>query len=230
MIDNESEAVSVIIPTLNEAEHLGKTIESLRRYGACEIIVVDGGSTDETLEIARTADVRMTAPRGRASQMNAGASQAKGTYLLFLHADCQIECGALEEVRRICAATNVAAGCFRMRIQATGPLYRCIEWSATWRTRLTGLIYGDQGMFLRRSVFDSVGGFPPVALMEDLCLSRRLKRLGRILVADSSIYVSARRWQRCGIVRQTLRNWTLTALAGLGVHPNRLARFYPTVR
>jgi hypothetical protein len=117
-----------------------------------------------------------------------------------------------------------------MRVTAPGLAYRMIDACATARVRLTGLVYGDQGLFVSRRLFERVGGFPPVRLMEDVLISQALRRHGRVVVAPSRIFVSPRRWQRQGLVRQTLRNWALTALAAGGVHPDRLAAFYPVVR
>jgi hypothetical protein len=117
-----------------------------------------------------------------------------------------------------------------MSVTATGLLYRLIGACATARVRLTGLIYGDQGLFVERRLFSKIGGFPTLRLMEDMLLSKALRREGRVVVAPRRIFVSPRRWQRQGILRQTLRNWTLTALAAGGVHPDRLAAFYPVVR
>jgi hypothetical protein len=162
--------------------------------------------------------------------MNSGAANASGDALLFLHADCTLEDGALAEVRRLLAHPQTAAGCFRMTVPSRQPLYRCIDACATARVRLFGIAYGDQGLFLRRDTFERAFGFPPLCLMEDVFLSLKLRRLGRIVVARKRIYVSPRRWQRAGLVRQTLRNWALTALAATGVHPDRLARYYPNVR
>ena len=222
--------VSVIIPTLNEESCLGRTLDRLREHRLHEIIVVDGGSTDGTRRLA-AAEARLVVSRpGRACQMNAAAAAASGDVLLFLHADCWLEEGALEEAERCLQGRGVAAGCFHMTVDAPGPLYRLIGASASLRVRLAGLAYGDQGLFLRREVFDELGGFPPVRLMEDLLFSRRLRRRGRVVVAPRRIFVSPRRWRKVGIVRQTLRNWTLTALAATGVHPDRLAGFYPAVR
>lgn len=221
---------SVIIPTLNEATCLGETLQLLRRQEPHEVIVVDGGSTDGTCSLAGAADMVLQGLRGRAVQMNAGAARATGEVLLFLHADCSLEAGALEEAERCLRAPAVAGGCFRMRVQAPGLLYRSIDACATARVRLTGLVYGDQGLFLRRDCFRRLGGFPSLRLMEDLFLSRELRRHGRIVVASRRIFVSPRRWQKAGVVRQSLRNWTLTALAAGGAHPDHLARFYPAVR
>lgn len=223
-------SVSVIIPTLNEEEQIGGAIQRLRGEQPWEVIVVDGGSLDQTCAHAAGADRVLQGPRGRASQMNLGAAHARGDILLFLHADCELEPGALAEAQRLLATPRIAAGCFTMRVSAAGLLYRSIDACATARVRLTGLIYGDQGLFVRRDLFCQIGGFPVVALMEDVLISRRLCRVGRMVVAGKHIAVSPRRWQRVGLVRQTLRNWTLTALAAGGISPDRLARYYPPVR
>jgi rSAM/selenodomain-associated transferase 2 len=218
------------MPTLNEARCLADTLLLLRQHQPHEILVVDGGSSDDTCRLAGAADRLLHGPRGRAAQMNLGAAHATGDVLLFLHADCSLEAGALAEAERCLRGRRVAAGCFRMAVRAHGLLYRSIGACATARTRLTGLVYGDQGLFLRRDLFARLGGFPPLHLLEDLFFSRELRRHGRIVVAPRRIFVSPRRWQRAGLVRQTVRNWLLTVLAAGGVHPDRLAAFYPAVR
>jgi len=223
-------SVSVIIPTLNEESCLERTLDRLREQRPHEVIVADGGSTDGTLRLAAEADRVIASPAGRAGQMNEGAAAATGDVLLFLHADCRLESGALEEAERCLEARGVVAGCFQMTVDGPGLLYRMIGVSATLRVRLAGLPYGDQGLFLRRDLFEELGGFPAVRLMEDLLFSRRLRRLGRIVVASQRIFVSPRRWRSAGILRQTLRNWTLTALAAGGIHPDKLASYYPAVR
>jgi len=223
-------AVSVIIPTLNEEACLAETLNLLRTHRPHEVIVADGGSSDATRRLAARADRLVYGPRGRALQMNAGAACATGDILLFLHADCSLEPGALDEAERRLGKPGVAAGCFTMRVRAPGPLYRLIDACATARVRLTGLVYGDQGLFLRRDRFERLGGFPPFRLMEDLFFSRELRRHGRVVVAGRRIFVSPRRWRHAGLVRQSLRNWTLTALAAAGIDPDRLAVFYPAVR
>jgi rSAM/selenodomain-associated transferase 2 len=223
-------SISVIIPVLNEEVCLPETLRQVREQRPHEIIVVDGGSTDATCTVAAAADRLLHSPPGRAVQMNLGAVHATGDVLLFLHADCVPEAGALAKAERALDVRGVVAGCFTMRVRASGLLYRSIDACATARVRLTGLVYGDQGLFLRRERFEHLGGFPPLRLMEDLFFSRELRRHGRIVVLPRCLFVSPRRWQRAGLVRQTLRNWTLTALVAAGVPPDRLAAFYPAVR
>ena len=222
--------VSIIIPTLNESAVLAATIEGLRQLRPHEIIVADGGSGDATRKAAGSADLFLQAQRGRASQMNAGAARASGDVLLFLHADCSLEEGALDMAKNCLRRPRVAAGCFTMDVQGANVFYRWMERVANARVRLAGLIYGDQGMFLNRTLFEKVGGFPGLRFMEDVALSRRLRRLGRMVVAPARIHVSPRRWQHAGILRQTVSNWTMLALAAVGVHPDRLAEHYPKVR
>jgi rSAM/selenodomain-associated transferase 2 len=223
-------SVSVIIPALNEASGIAACLQSMRAEGPAQIIVVDGGSIDSTVAEAADADTVLTTSPGRALQMNAGAARASGDLLLFLHADCLVQPGALAELERLLGRNHIVAGCFRMTVRAAGPFYRCIDACASARVRLTGLIYGDQGLFLRRRDFDRVGGFPPLRFMEDVCISRHLRLLGRVVVGRSRVFVSPRRWQRTGLVRQSVRNWTLTALAAGGVDPDRLAVYYRQVR
>jgi rSAM/selenodomain-associated transferase 2 len=220
---------SVVIPTLNEALCLEETLRALAAEQPHEVLVVDGGSVDDTCRIASTHARLLHGPRGRAAQMNHGAAAATGNALLFLHADCSLEAGALHSASRI-LTRGAAAGCFRMTVTAPGGVFRLIDACATARVRLTGIVYGDQGLFVDRKRFLRLGGFPRLRLMEDVFLSLRLRQQGRVVVAPQCIHVSPRRWEREGVVRQTLRNWTLTSLAAAGVHPDRLAPFYPTVR
>jgi rSAM/selenodomain-associated transferase 2 len=222
--------VSIIIPTLNEAEFIERTIDLLRRQQSHQIIVVDGGSTDATLELAKSADRVLQSPPGRARQMNAGAAHATGDHVLFLHADCALEPGSLETIEGTLAHESILAGCFSMCVAARGLGFRSIDFCATMRVRLTGIAYGDQGLFLRRRDFERLGRFPELRFMEDVFFSRTLARYGKVVVVKKKIHVSPRRWRHVGIVRQTLTNWTLTALAMAGVSPDRLAEYYPRVR
>jgi rSAM/selenodomain-associated transferase 2 len=222
--------ISVIIPTLNEEACLPGTLLSVRALQPLEIIVVDGGSTDGTVASAQGADLVLAAPRGRAVQMNHAARHARGELLLFLHADCFLEPGALEAARLCFRTPNVAGCCFRQEVLASPWLYRCVDWCAGMRVRVTGLAYGDQGLCIRREVFSSLGGFPELPFMEDLFFARRLRKRGRVVVAPARVFVSPRRWRQAGILKQTIRNWSLTLLAEMGMSPQRLARHYPIVR
>ncbi|GAB4150396.1 MAG: TIGR04283 family arsenosugar biosynthesis glycosyltransferase [Planctomycetaceae bacterium] len=231
-VENSSASlsISVIIPTLNEAEHIQALIQETRSLGTCEIIVVDGGSTDRTSELAVTADKCLSVSPGRAIQQNAGAEIACGDVLLFLHADCRLEPGTLEAIREVMSDQQTIAGCFRQRIEAKGLRYRLLEWGNALRVRCLKWMYGDQAIFVRREVFNQIGGFPDVKLMEDLLLAKRLKKRGRLALLPSRVRVSARRWQTKGVIRQTLRNWSFVLLSQCGVSPNWLAKFYPHVR
>jgi rSAM/selenodomain-associated transferase 2 len=219
--------ISVIIPTLNEEDYIFQAIQSFRRQNPQEIIVVDGGSTDDTLRLASQANRVLTTLPGRARQMNAGAQQAQGEVLLFIHADCTLEEGSLAMIEKALQHPRVMAGCFRMHVTAPGWLFRLVDACATGRVRLTGLAYGDQGLWVRREDFFRLGGFPLLRFMEDVFISKKLRQLGRMEVLPRKIFVSPRRWQKVGLLRQTLRNWTLTGLAAAGIHPDRLARYYP---
>lgn len=222
--------LSIVIPTLNEAATIAGSIGKARLLTPAEIIVVDGGSQDGTCEAANASDRVVIAPRGRASQQNVGAAASCGDTLLFLHADCSLEPGGRSQIEAALADERCAGGCFRQMIDAEGWRFRWLERGNALRVRLCGLAYGDQGIFVRREVFNRLGGFPSLALMEDLYFMKRLRREGRVALLEGPLYVSARRWEKQGVFRQTARNWWLTALAQVGVSPNRLAGFYPEVR
>lgn len=219
-----------MIPALNEAPRIELAVAQARMLSPVEIIVVDGGSDDNTVARAAAADRVISAPRGRASQQNAGAGASRGEVLLFLHADCWLEPGSLATVEVALRDERCVGGCFYQRIEADGLRYRWLERGNALRVRMWTLAYGDQGIFVRRDVFERIGGFPSLALMEDLFFMKRLRREGRFALLDGPLHVSARRWQQSGVFSQTARNWFLTALAQAGVSPDRLARLYPQVR
>ena len=219
--------VSVIIPALNEAANIAAAIDGAWQAGAHEVIVVDGGSADGTLEIAtRQKCLALSSVRGRAVQQNVGARRASGDVLLFLHADTWLAAGGVGQIVEAMQPARVVAGAFRQRIDAAGVLYRLLERGNALRARW-GRPYGDQGIFVRREVFERVGGFPEVRLLEDVLFVRQLRRLGRLALLPGPLHVSARRWRRHGVVRQTLRNWRILAAAKLGVSPDQLAGLYP---
>ncbi len=207
-------------------------IASAHGAGAHEVIVVDGGSTDQSVSIANEAATRvLCTSKGRAIQQNAGAAVATGDVLLFLHADCRLDSGCISEcLEQLEASTVVVGGCYQQRVDGRGLKYRAMEKGNAWRVRCLKWAYGDQGIFVRADVFRELGGFPNFKLMEDLYFMKLLKRRGRIALLHSPITVSARRWQRRGLFAQTMRNWALITAAHLIRSPDRLARFYPNDR
>ena len=219
--------VSVVIPAINESRLIARAVNSAQQAGAEEVIVVDGGSTDGTPDIAAGLGCQiLTSPLGRAVQQNCGARRASGDVLLFLHADSVLPRESLAQVRSALSKPDVAGGAFQHRIDANGFLFRLIEQGNALRVRCFGMAYGDQGIFLRRELFDDVGGFPTARLMEDVMLIRKLRARGRIALLPGPLKTSARRWQQHGIVRQILRNWTILVAEQLGASPDYLASFY----
>jgi rSAM/selenodomain-associated transferase 2 len=225
-----SPTISVIIPTLNEAKVLERTLAHLHQTPGLEIIVVDGGSTDGTVALAKRHAIVLTAPPGRAAQMNRGAQQATGEVLLFLHADTLIGLAALRKMAEALEDPTVVGGAFRLVIDSPRRSLRLIAAAANIRTRLTRIPYGDQGIFVRRSVFEKLGGFPIQPLMEDVEFARRLKRVGRVVLLPEPAVTSSRRWDKEGMGYTTLRNQVLLMLYFIGVSPDRLARWYRSVR
>jgi rSAM/selenodomain-associated transferase 2 len=220
--------LSVIIPTLNEAGGIALAIERARALQPLEVIVADGGSSDDTVRIAEAAEARvLRTGRGRAVQQNQGASLARGDVLLFLHADSWLAPECRQQIERaLLSSERIPGGVFRHRFDASNPYFRILEVADSLRVCCLRIGYGDQGIFLRRSVFEQVGGFPEVALMEDVQLMRRLRDLGRIVLLPGPMFTSARRHESRGPFRQTLRNWSLLAAEQLGIDATRLAQFY----
>jgi rSAM/selenodomain-associated transferase 2 len=203
---------SIILPVYNEAGVLGKTLSGLPQGEDLEIIVVDGGSTDGSGAVAgKFPGVRLLqAPRGRGSQMNAGAKAARGRFLLFLHADTLLGPEHLAALRRAAAAPKFAAGAFKLRLVPSVPALRLISWGANLRVRLFGLPYGDQALILRRDLFQTLGGFS-LCRPEDLDLVIRLRRQARIRILTPPVASSGRKWLQQGYFYTTLRNWLFGA-------------------
>lgn len=222
--------ISVIIPVLNDAAILqshGPALRALQARGH-EVVVVDGGSRDDSLRVAREITSRVLgSDRGRALQMNAGAEAAEGDLLLFLHADTQLEPGALQSLLAEGARRGDAFwGRYDVRLDGDHWLYRVIETMMNLRARFTGIATGDQAMCVSRALFRRVGGFPCIPLMEDVALSKRLRRCAAPACLKPRVVASARRWARHGIVATTLLMWRLRLSYFLGADPARLARLY----
>lgn len=219
--------ISVIIPTLNEEANLPVTLRQLASHPDVELLVVDGGSTDRTVEIARqfTPYVFLSHP-GRAAQMNMGARHATGDILLFLHADTFLLPGALDELQRRLVGDGAVGGAFDLHLDHPGQASKLIARIASRRSRLFRLPYGDQGMFVWRQVFESLDGFPEIPIMEDVAFARKLRRAGRLTFLRSGLVTSARRWLANGLVKTTLVNWWVTFLFVLRVAPRDLRRIY----
>lgn len=220
-----SRALSVIIPTLNEGEHLAATLAALP--AGVEVVVVDGGSRDATPAIAQAHGARLvvTGP-GRARQLNHGAAVAGGDILLFLHADTLLPEGFQAEVEACLARPGAVAGAFRLRLVGRQRGLGLVAWGANVRSRLAQLPYGDQGLFMARGMFRAMNGFPEVALLEDVMMVCALRKRGRVVLADHSVQSSGRRWQQQGLIRTTLVNQLLLGGFFLGLSPEFLAQFY----
>lgn len=215
--------LSVVIPTLNEEGCVAEAVGSVR--DEAEVIVVDGGSEDATVDAARAAGARVIeSPRGRGLQLDRGARAAGGEWLVFLHADTRLEQGWSEAVRG--QPAEVVGGAFRFAVASPRRAYRLIEAGVALRCRLFHLPFGDQGIFVRRATYGMIGGFPPFPLMEDLAFARRLARTGRMAFPAVRAFTSARQWERGGVMATTLRNLGLQALYAAGLSPERLARLY----
>jgi rSAM/selenodomain-associated transferase 2 len=220
--------ISIIIPVLNEAAIIERTLRELTGNPQVEIIVVDGGSKDATVEIARQMAVRVitVANLGRAAQMNAGAAIAKGEYLLFLHVDTQLPFNYLELVEKTLTQPQVIAGAFELGISGAAKSLRLVEFSVKLRSHFCSLPYGDQGIFITKKVFLEIGGFPNLPIMEDFELMQRLKPLGKIAIAPARVMTSPRRWQELGVWRTTLVNQLIIIGYYLGISPVKLKAFY----
>lgn len=224
--------LSVIIPVLNEAcqlEALLQSLQSLRRQGG-ELIVVDGGSYDQSFTIAQTwADQILLSKQGRAIQMNAGAAVAQGNVLLFLHADTRLPESAVESIdnaRQYCLSSALFWGRFDVQISNRRWVYRIIESMMNLRSRLTAIATGDQAIFIDTALFHRLGEYPEIELMEDIALCRILRKQAQPVCLSARVQTSSRRWEQYGVVKTVLLMWTLRLLYRLGVSPSLLVKMY----
>jgi rSAM/selenodomain-associated transferase 2 len=224
-----ADRLSIIMPVLDEEPGIAAALETLSvlRARGAEVIVADGGSRDRTVALARPlCDRLIVAPRGRAAQMNAGAAAARGNVLLFLHADTALPPDADRLIAAGLARSGRAWGRFDVRIDGPHPLFPLIAATMNLRSRVTGIATGDQAIFVDKAAFAAVGGYPDIALMEDIVLSRRLKRLSRPLCLSAQALTSARRWEKHGVVRTILTMWRLRLAFFFGAAPDKLAARY----
>jgi rSAM/selenodomain-associated transferase 2 len=223
-------SISIIVPVLNEQEQINGLITRIRCLdpGPLEIIVVDGDPQGGTISaIGSTGVTAIVSNKGRGRQMNHGASVAAGTVLLFLHADTDLPADALKHIEAAMSCTTHAAGAFDLGIMSSRPIFRMTERYVALRTRLTRVPFGDQAIFIRRSVFEQLGGYRDIPVMEDVELMKRIRRSGHgICIIPERVMTSPRRWEQEGILACTLRNWCLQAAFALGVPPRHLSRWY----
>jgi rSAM/selenodomain-associated transferase 2 len=220
--------ISIIIPVLNESANVQRAIDSTRPSENVEVIVVDGGSIDDTCQVAQSKGVKVMASlAGRSRQMNLGAAAATGDILLFLHGDSRLPLGFDQLIREtMSVAQPPIAGAFSLGIDASGRSFRWVEQGVNWRSRFCQMPYGDQGVFLLEKVFQELGGFPDLPIMEDFELVRRLRQRGKILITPQPVMTSARRWLQKGILKTTLINQLMVLGYLSGVSPAKLLELY----
>jgi len=223
----DSERISVIVPTLNEQAQLLATLSHVSLASGDELIVVDGGSTDATVALARQfTPAVLSSPPGRARQMNAGARLAQGDILLFLHADTRLPGDGLDAIRTVMQRSEIVGGAFRLAFFPASPALRVIAWGTNLRARLGRLPYGDQALFVRRRLFAALGGYADVPFLEDVKLVQTLRRHGKLALLSQAVYTSGRRWLHNGVLYTTVRNNMLMAGYFCGVSPATLKRWY----
>jgi len=232
-VDSHAPWLSIIVPVLNEANGIQQFLARLQpwREARCELVVVDGGSVDQSVALAEgLCDRVVKSSSGRARQMNAGARESLAPLLLFLHADTVLPSTALNTLRELSESRPRCWGRFDVRLDGAAPLLRVVERLMNWRSRLTGIATGDQAIFISRALFDEVGAYPDLDLMEDIALSARLRRRVWPDCLRLRVETSSRRWEQNGIVATILTMWGLRLAYALGVSPRRLAAWYRQIR
>ncbi len=222
-----SQHLSVIIPTLNEQEHLPATLQSIMAEVPVEVVVADGGSHDDTVSLAQKAGcLTIRTMPGRARQLNGGVTRAHGELLLFLHADTLLPPRYWEYIETTLARDKVALGAFSLTIAGASGGLAAVARVATWRSRYLGLPYGDQALFTTRPRFLAAGGFPEIEIMEDFVFVRRMRRHGAIVTVPAAVITSPRRWRTLGVIRTTMINQIIVIGYLVGVPTGRLVRWY----
>lgn len=223
--------IAVIVPLLNEARNLPVLLQQFDQLGADELLLVDGGSDDHSVELLSESGLRwITSKPGRAKQMNAGSKLCKSDILLFIHADTVISSSALLSLKSMMRDSEYVGGRFDLSLSGARFSFRVIEWFINRRSRLTGISTGDQCQFVRRSVFEHLGRFPELSLMEDVALSRLLKREGKVACLSDRVITSSRRWQQHGMMKTVLLMWKIRFLFWLGMPAEKLSLMYRDAR
>jgi rSAM/selenodomain-associated transferase 2 len=226
--------ISIVIPTYNESGTIKNTITKLSEIVSAddEVIVVDGLSDDNTREIVSNfPDVKLlTSKRGRSTQMNLGAEMAKNEYILFLHADTLISATGLTLMKSQIISNGIGWGWFPIKLNSPKLIFRVLEIGANTRTRLTGVPLGDHGIFIRKELFNEVGGFPEMPIMEDIEFIRKIKAVSKGVEIKSPVSTSVRRFEKSGIIKTFVTMWVLRILYYLGISPKTLASYYDHVR
>ncbi len=223
--------LAIIVPVYNEIKNIHRYLSKLSAYNFNELIIVDGGSQDGTQAILQQYNIAwIDGRKGRALQMNDGAAQCSSDILLFLHIDTQLPPQASDAIHAAMMDSNVVGGRFDVRLDDSALIFRLIESLINWRSRLSHISTGDQAIFVRKTVFEQLGGFPDRPLMEDIAFSHCLKRQGRIVCLREQVITSARRWQKHGVIRTILLMWQLRLLYWLGVETTVLAKMYHDAR
>ena len=218
--------VSIVIPVLDDAAALTRVLAQLTDQDDVEVVVVDGGSQDESRRVAGAADQVVESASGRARQLKVGVAATRGTFIWMVHADSGISAELLNQIRRSAADLSVRWGRVNVRLAGDAFAYRVIEWSMNWRSRLTGICTGDQGIFVRRELLELIGGIPQQSLMEDIELCKKLRRLAVPRRLSGPIETAARRWERRGVLRTVLEMWYFRLAYFFGANPERLAARY----
>ena len=229
----EDTRISVIVPVLNEADILGDCLEQFRGQKNVEVLVVDGGSTDGTDQVVEPGGFAqwIVSPQvGRAVQMNCGGAIATGDVLCFLHADTYLPEGGVQMMVDSLNDPTIVGGRFRLGLSESTPIFRLIAWLSTIRSRYLGITYGDQGIYVRRSVFEAVGGYPERDLFEDSEFCSAVSKLGRFVMLEDRVLSSPRRWRKWGVLRTVIWMWALRILYACSVSDLRLSRWYRQVR
>jgi rSAM/selenodomain-associated transferase 2 len=229
---SSSTKISIIIPTLNESLIIEKCLSHLHHLANTEIIFVDGGSKDSTIELIKNAgfNIIISPLTGRSHQMNLGAKYATGEILLFLHADTFLPLNYSTLVTNILTQSKTIVGAFSLKIDSDKTIFRFLEVMINCRSHFLSLPYGDQGIFLKKSIFEQIGGFKEIPIMEDFELIKRLQKQGKIVIVDESVITSARRWQKLGVWKTTLINQLIILGYYLKIEPQKLANFYRQIK